>query len=76
MHYREIAEANLGSMAAALTRYPGGFGYLLLGVDFIVGPVKELVIVGDHGRPKNYRIVKYCFSSISAQQSPRFFRRK
>jgi uncharacterized protein len=45
--YREIAETNLSSMSSALTQYPGGFGYLLLGLDFVVGPVKEFAVVGD-----------------------------
>ena len=62
--YREIAEANLGAMAAALTHYPGGFGYLLLGVDFMVGPVKEFALVGEMGDPRTRELLNTIFQEF------------
>jgi len=62
--YRKIVEANLGSMAAALTHYPGGFGYLLLGVDYFVGPVKEFAIVGDLGDTRTRELLTTIFQEF------------
>ena len=45
--YREKAEVNLQQMYQPLTRHPSGFGYLLESTDFYLGPVKEIVVVGD-----------------------------
>jgi uncharacterized protein YyaL (SSP411 family) len=59
--YRQIAEASLDSMASALTHYPGGFGYLLLGVDFMVGPVKEFAVLGDVGDPRTRELLDTIF---------------
>ena len=45
--YRQKAEVNLEQMNQPLTRHPSGFGYLLEATDFYLGPVKEIVVVGD-----------------------------
>ncbi len=63
-HYRKIAATNLDTMAAVLTRYPGGFGYLLLGVDFFVGPVKEIAIVGEMGDPRTRELLSAIFQEF------------
>jgi uncharacterized protein len=62
--YREMAEANLGAMAAALTQYPGGFGYLLLGVDFMVGPVLEFAVVGERTDPRTRELLDTIFQEF------------
>jgi uncharacterized protein YyaL (SSP411 family) len=50
--YREIAESSLEKMGAAMTQYPSGFGYLLSASDFYLGPVAEIVIVGETRAPE------------------------
>lgn len=62
--YREIAQSVLDTMAAALTHYPGGFGYLLLGVDFLVGPVKEFALVGEMGDPRTRELLSAIFKEF------------
>src|SRR6185503_8542274 len=37
----------LRKMAQAIERHPQAFGRLLCAADFYVGPVKELVVIGD-----------------------------
>ncbi|MFN8008225.1 MAG: thioredoxin domain-containing protein, partial [Terriglobia bacterium] len=57
LNYREIAEKVLRTMVSALTQSPGGFGYLLQGVDFLLGPVKELAIIGEMDDPRVMNMV-------------------
>ncbi len=49
--YRQKAEANLKCMHSMLERYPGGFGYLIEAADFFIGPVREIVIMGQKDDP-------------------------
>ena len=58
MEYRSIAETNLESMHLPLTRYPGGFGYLLGAADFYLGPVKEIAVVGDPESGETRRLLE------------------
>ena len=58
MEYRSIAETNLESMRLPLTRYPGGFGYLLGAADFYLGPVKEIAVVGDPESGETRRLLE------------------
>jgi len=62
--YREVAEANLESMATALSHHPGGFSYLLLGVDFIVGPVREFAVVGEKRDSQTQELVNTIFQEF------------
>ncbi|MER3449955.1 MAG: thioredoxin domain-containing protein [Chloroflexota bacterium] len=45
-HYREVAEANLRALADFMLRAPAGAGRLLSALDFSLGPVKEVALVG------------------------------
>jgi uncharacterized protein YyaL (SSP411 family) len=49
--YREAAERALGLVAGVVGRYPSGFGQWLSALDFALGPVAEVAIVGDPGAP-------------------------
>jgi uncharacterized protein len=44
---RERAEGFLSALGGAMAQHPGAFGRLLCALDFAVGPVKEVAIVGD-----------------------------
>jgi hypothetical protein len=44
--YRDNAERIFGSVLNFLRQYPSGFGRMLAGVDFFIGPTKEVGIVG------------------------------
>ena len=44
--YREKAEHMLGRVSRALSRHPLAFGYWFQALDFYLGPVRELAIVG------------------------------
>ncbi|MDQ3871089.1 MAG: thioredoxin domain-containing protein, partial [Chloroflexota bacterium] len=45
--YREAAERALRLVVGVAARYPTGFGQWLIALDFAVGPVDEVAIVGD-----------------------------
>ncbi|MBI3448689.1 MAG: thioredoxin domain-containing protein [Acidobacteria bacterium] len=45
---REIVRA----FAADVTRYPAGYPYFLMALDFAVGPTREIVIAGERGAPE------------------------
>jgi len=47
--WRSIAEKMIGSMAGNALRYPTAFGQWLTAIDFAVGPVQEVAILGDLG---------------------------
>ncbi len=44
--YREVAEANLRALADFMFRAPAGAGRLLCALDFYLGPVKEVALLG------------------------------
>jgi len=48
---RDLAEASLGSLQQAFSRYPSAFGYWLNALDLAVGPVKEAALLGDLDHP-------------------------
>lgn len=47
LEWRNIAEEMLSQMGSNLKRYPTGFGQWLSAVDFAIGPVREVAILGD-----------------------------
>jgi uncharacterized protein YyaL (SSP411 family) len=59
--YRDRAKANLERMTAPLARYPGGFGYLLGAADFHLGPVREIVVVGNKKDPQTRNLLAAVF---------------
>ena len=44
--YRDRAEHMLKQVSGVLTEYPSAFGYWLQAADFMLGPVREIVVVG------------------------------
>jgi uncharacterized protein YyaL (SSP411 family) len=50
--WRSIAEEMLQNMVEMVTRYPTSFGQWLSTIDFAVGPVQELAILGDIDSPE------------------------
>jgi uncharacterized protein YyaL (SSP411 family) len=56
--YRSKAQANLELMSASLSRYPGGFGYLLEAADFNLGPVREIAVIGRREDSQTQRLLK------------------
>ncbi|HLV02507.1 MAG TPA: thioredoxin domain-containing protein [Acidobacteriota bacterium] len=44
--YEAISRTMIEQMAAGLARYPSAFGYWLQAVDFLLGPVYEIALVG------------------------------
>jgi uncharacterized protein len=49
--WREIAEKALAPVLAAAARYPTAFGKWLSAMDFAIGPVKEVVVLGEMDEP-------------------------
>ncbi len=47
-HWRDVAEQTLAPLQSAMTRYPTAFGQWLYALDFALGPVQEIAIVGPH----------------------------
>ncbi len=48
-HYRDLAGRQLGRMSHALHRHPLAFGTWLQALDFHLGPVTEVVVLGHEG---------------------------
>ena len=48
-HYHELAGSQLGRMTHALHRHPLAFGTWLQALDFHLGPVTEIVVLGHEG---------------------------
>ena len=44
--YRDLAEQSLGALQTVFARYPTAFGQWLIALDFALGPVQEIAIVG------------------------------
>jgi uncharacterized protein YyaL (SSP411 family) len=55
--YAEAAEAALGVVGAAVAAYPTAFAQWLIALDWLVGPVDEIAIVGEPGDPTVQRLV-------------------
>ena len=49
--YRERAERYLSALVAPVAQHPGAFGRLLSALDFAIGPVQEVALVGDPAGP-------------------------
>jgi uncharacterized protein YyaL (SSP411 family) len=49
--YRERAERYLSALAASVAQHPAAFGRLLSALDFAIGPVQEVALVGDPAGP-------------------------
>jgi hypothetical protein len=45
--WRHLAEKMLGAMQETAARYPSGFGQWLISLDFAIGPVYEVAVVGE-----------------------------
>ena len=50
--WRDLAEAALVSMQTMVARYPSAFGFWLSAVDFGIGPIQEVAILGAEDDPK------------------------
>jgi uncharacterized protein YyaL (SSP411 family) len=44
--YREKAEQIFNGVAGLVSQYPSGFGRMLSGIDFFIGPSKEIIFAG------------------------------
>jgi uncharacterized protein len=60
--WRDIAEQAIGPVMAAALRYPTAFGKWLSAMDFVVGPVKEVVILGDLHDPQTQALAETVWS--------------
>ncbi|HEX2516560.1 MAG TPA: thioredoxin domain-containing protein, partial [Chloroflexota bacterium] len=49
--YGERAERYLSALAASVAQHPAAFGRLLSALDFAIGPVQEVALVGDPAGP-------------------------
>ncbi len=54
--YADAAETALGAVGAAAAAYPTAFGQWLAAIDWHVGPVDEIAIVGDPADPRTERL--------------------
>ena len=55
--YERAAVSALSLVGEALTRAPTGFGHALCAADLLVGPAKEVAIIGDMGSPTTTALV-------------------
>jgi hypothetical protein len=55
--YASAAEGAIGVVGAAAATYPTAFAQWLIALDWLVGPVDEVVIVGEPGDPAVRRLV-------------------
>jgi uncharacterized protein len=60
--WRDIAEQAMGPVMAAALRYPTAFGKWLSAMDFGVGPVQEVVILGDLHDPQTQALTETVWS--------------
>jgi uncharacterized protein len=60
--WRDTAEQAMGPVAAAALRYPTAFGKWLSAMDFGVGPVQEVVILGDLHDPQTQALTETVWS--------------
>ncbi len=73
--YQRRAATILRLTAAALRRYPSGFGRMLCALDFYLGTPKEIAIIGASGSPEFQSLLKqvwkpYLPNKVVAQASP------
>ena len=61
--WREIAEKALRTVLEAAARYPTAFGKWLSAMDFALGPVKEVVILGERGDPGTQALLDVVWST-------------
>jgi uncharacterized protein len=59
--YRERAERVLAALAGPMGQHPTAFGHLLCALDFAVGPVKEVALVGDPASADTQALVRTIF---------------
>jgi uncharacterized protein YyaL (SSP411 family) len=55
---RERAERFLSALAASIAQHPGAFGRLLSALDFAIGPVQEVALVGDPAGPETRALLE------------------
>ncbi len=60
---RDLAEAMLGAIQAVAVRYPTAFAQWLSALDFALGPVQEVVIVGEPDDPQTAALVEALWSA-------------
>jgi uncharacterized protein YyaL (SSP411 family) len=61
--WRALAEQMLGSIQAAAVRYPTAFGQWLSALDFAVGPVQEVAVLGDPAQKLTQALVEVLWSA-------------
>jgi uncharacterized protein len=65
--WRDIAEGSLRSVISAAVRYPTAFARWLCALDFAVGPVVEVAILGDAQDAHTQALVETLWSSYRAR---------
>jgi uncharacterized protein YyaL (SSP411 family) len=55
--WRDIAEKSLSALQSDIARYPTAFGQWLCAVDFALGPMREVAIVGDEADVRTQALV-------------------
>ena len=60
--YRERAERYLSALAAPVAQHPAAFGRLLSALDFAIGPVQEVALVGDPAGPDTRDLLAALFT--------------
>jgi uncharacterized protein len=57
--YRAISEDMLATLQDLMVRHPTAFGQWLQNLDFTVGPVKQIALVGGHAAPETEQMRQY-----------------
>jgi hypothetical protein len=55
--WRDLAEESLSKIQKSAVRYPTAFGQWLSGLDFAIGEVHEVVILGDHDEQQTQELI-------------------
>ena len=69
--YADTAEAAIGVVGAAVGTYPTAFGQWLAAIDWLVGPVDEIALVGDPDDPRTARLAAVARGGPPAGWRPR-----
>lgn len=62
--WRTRAETMAGEIQTLASQYPSGFGFWLQAIDFAVGPVKEIAIIGKPSKTATQALVQKVFSTF------------
>ncbi len=62
--FEDWTQKTLSAFSAQLTQYPSGFCQMMIALDFLVGPAREIVIAGDENDQKVKEMIHEIYSGF------------